>query len=108
MQVFSSILCSVSWSCLFVPGWTVAHQAPPSMGFPRQEYWSGLPFPSPGDLPNSGREPMSLASPALEDGFLTTSATWEALSRICAAFWCVGFFLRGGGVPFHSFIFEIS
>ena len=44
--------------------WTVAHQAPLSMGFPRQEYWSGLPFPSPGDLPDPGIEPMSLASPA--------------------------------------------
>ena len=42
--------------------WTVAHQAPPSMGFSRQEYWSGLPFPSPGDLPDAGIEP---GSPAL-------------------------------------------
>ena len=39
--------------------WTVAHQAPPSMGFSRQEYWSGLPFPSPGDLPDPGIEPGS-------------------------------------------------
>ena len=39
--------------------WTVAHQAPPSMDFSRQEYWSGLPFPSPGDLPDSGIEPRS-------------------------------------------------
>ena len=39
--------------------WTVAHQAPLSMGFSRQEYWSGLPFPSPGDLPNPGIEPRS-------------------------------------------------
>ena len=42
-----------------VTPWTVAHQAPLSMGFPRQEYWSGLPFPSPGDLPDSGIEPRS-------------------------------------------------
>ena len=41
--------------------WTVAHQAPPSMGFSRQEYWSGLPFPSPGDLPNPGIKPRSAA-----------------------------------------------
>ena len=41
--------------------WTVAHQVPLSMGFPRQEYWSGLPFPSPGDLPNPGIEPRSRA-----------------------------------------------
>ena len=44
---------------LFATLWTVAHQASPSMGFSRQEYWSGLPFPSPGDLPNPGIEPGS-------------------------------------------------
>ena len=55
--------------------WTVAHQAPLSMGFPRQEYWSGMPFPSPGDLLNPGIKPTS---PALAGGFFTTSATWEA------------------------------
>ena len=48
---------------------TMAHQAPLSMGFPRQEYWSGLPFPSSGDLPNPGIE---LLSPALAGGFFTT------------------------------------
>ena len=47
--------------------WTVAHQAPLSMGFPRQEYWSGLPFPSPGDLPDPGIEP---GSPALKEDSL--------------------------------------
>ena len=45
---------------LFATSWTVAYQAPQSMGFSRQEYWSGLPFPSPGDLPNPGIEPGSL------------------------------------------------
>ena len=44
---------------LFVTTGTVAHEAPPSMGFPRQEYWSGYPFPSPGDLPDPGIEPGS-------------------------------------------------
>ena len=44
---------------LFATLWTVAHQAPPSMGFPRQEYWNGLPFPSPGDLPGPRIEPGS-------------------------------------------------
>ena len=48
---------------------TVAHQAPPSMGFSRQEYWSGLPFPSPGDLPDPGIEPRS---PALQADALTS------------------------------------
>ena len=56
----------------------IAHQAPLSMGFPRQEYWSGLPSPPPGDLPNPGIEPTSLMSPALVDGFFTTRATREA------------------------------
>ena len=50
---------SLSHVQLFVTPWTVAYQAPPSMGFSRQEYWSGLPFPSPEDLPNSGIEPWS-------------------------------------------------
>ena len=58
--------------------WTVACQAPLSMGFSRQEYWGGLPFPPPGDLPNPGIEPESLASPVLAGKFFTTSATWEA------------------------------
>ncbi|ELR45730.1 hypothetical protein M91_15238, partial [Bos mutus] len=50
-------------------------QAALSMGFSRQEYWSGLPFPTPGDLPDPGIEPMSLISLALADRFFTTSAT---------------------------------
>ena len=64
--------------CLFVTPWTVARQAPLSMGFPRQEYWSGLPCPPPGELPNPWIELLSLMSPALAGGFLTTSTTWEA------------------------------
>ena len=62
--IFSSY--EMKWKCqflrhvwLFVTSWTVAHQAPLSMEFSRQEYWSGLPFPSPGDLPNSGIKPGS-------------------------------------------------
>ena len=50
----------------------VAHQAPLSMGFPRQENWRGLPFPSPGDLPDPGIEPMSILSSSLAGGFFTT------------------------------------
>ena len=49
--------------------WTVAHQGPLSMGFPRQEYWSGLPFPPPGDLPDPGIKP---SSPALQADALTS------------------------------------
>ena len=55
---------SLSRVRLFVTPWTVAYQAPPSMGFSRQEYWSGLPFLTMGDLPDPGIEPASLASPA--------------------------------------------
>ena len=55
-------------SLSLVTPWTAAHQAPLSMGFPRQEYWCGLPFPSPGDLPEPGIEP---ASPALAGKFFT-------------------------------------
>ena len=57
--------------------WTIAHQAPLSMRFSRQEYWSGLLCPPPGDLPDPGIEPMSLMSPALAGRFFTTSATWK-------------------------------
>ena len=63
---------SVSHVWLFVTPWTVAHWTPLSMGFSRQEYWSGLPFPSPGDLPDPGIELESLTSPALEGRFFTT------------------------------------
>ena len=60
---------SLSRVQLFATPWTVAYQASPSMGFSRQEYWSGLPFPSPGDLPHPGIEP---GSPALEADTLTS------------------------------------
>ena len=64
---------------LFAPLWTVAHQAPLSMGFSREGYWSGLPRPPLWDLPNPGIEPKSFMSPTLAGGFFTTSITWEAL-----------------------------
>ena len=63
---------------LFATPWTVAQQAPLSMGFSRQEYWRGLLCHPPGDLPDPGIELESLASPALAGGFFTTSATREA------------------------------
>ena len=58
---------------LFATPWTVAHQAPLCMGFSRQDYWSGLPFPTPGNHPNPGIKPMSLVSYALADGFFTNA-----------------------------------
>ena len=71
------MLSHFSQAQLFVTLWTVACQAPLSMGFSRQEYWSGLPCPPPGDLPDPGIKPTSLMSPALTGRFFTTSATWE-------------------------------
>ena len=63
-------------SCLTLEtSWTIAHQAPLSMGFSRQEYWSDLPCPPPGDPPDPGIELMSLMSPALAGMFFTTSTT---------------------------------
>ena len=65
--------------------WIVVRQAPLSMGFPRQEHWSGLPCPPPGDCPDPGIELASLTqctSLTLAGGFFTTPATWEARSQI--------------------------
>ena len=70
---------SLSRVRLFVTPWTVAYQAPPSMGFSRQEYWSGLPFPSPGDLPNPGIKP---GSPALGADALTSEPPGKPSSKI--------------------------
>ena len=71
---------SLSSVRLFETPWTVAHQAPPSMGFSRQEYWSGLPFPSPGDLTNPGIKPRS---PALQADALTRSCLADERHRVC-------------------------
>ena len=65
-------MCVLSRVWLFTTPWTVADQAPLSMGFSRQEYWGGLLFPPPGQLPDSGIQPESLVSPALAGGFFTT------------------------------------
>ena len=77
----ASLFFISSWSLLKLVStaipWTVSCQAPLSMGFYRQKYWNGLAFPSPGDLPNPGVEPMSLMSPALEGGFFTSSTTYS-------------------------------
>ena len=73
----------------FATLWTVACQAPLSMWFSRQEYWSGLPCPPPGDLPDPGIEPASLMSPVLAGKFFTTSATlslWNCLVFILLLF----------------------
>ena len=73
-----------SLSCvrLFVTPWTVAHQTLPSMGFSRQEYWSGLPFLPPGDLPDPGTERIYLMSLALTVGFFMRRILYEADSSV--------------------------
>ena len=71
---------SLSHVRLFAILWTVAHQAPPPMGFSSQEYWSGLPFPSPGDLPNPGIKPES---PALQADALPSQPPGKPPSSIC-------------------------
>ena len=80
--------CCFSCARLFEIPQTVALQAPLSMGFSRQEYWSGLPCPPPRDLPDPGMEPASLVSPALAGEFFTTNITWEAhLSNIIHSYY---------------------
>ena len=71
VSIFVNKMLLLLFSCqvmsnAFAPPWTVIHQVPLCMGFHRQAYWSGLPFPSPGDLPNPGTEPASMVSPALQ------------------------------------------
>ena len=70
-------VCVLSRVGLFATPWTVACQAPLSVGFPRQEYWRGLPHPPPGDFPDPGIEPYLLTSTLLGE-FFTTSSIWEA------------------------------
>jgi len=77
-QVCVCVLSRFSVVRLSAALWTAARQAPLSVGFSRQEYWSGLPWPPPGDLSNPGIDSMFLMSPALAGGFFTTSTTWEA------------------------------
>ena len=71
------VSCVLSHVQFFTTPWTVARQAPVSMGFPSQEHWSGLPFRPPGGLPDPGMEPLFLASPMLAGGFFTNCTTWE-------------------------------
>ena len=68
---------SLSHVQLFATPWNAASQAPLSMGFSRQKYWSELPFPIPGDLPNPGIQSVSLVSPALAGRFFTSEPRGE-------------------------------
>ena len=80
--VRACVLSHLSCAQLFVTLWAVARQAPLSMGFSRQEYWSGLPSSPPGDLPGPGIKLMSLMSLALVGGLFITSTNWEALNQL--------------------------
>ena len=82
--VCACMLSRFSLVRLFVTLWTLTRQTPLSMGFSKQEYWSGLPCLPPGDLPSPGIEPTSITSPALAGKSFTTSATWEALLKSVA------------------------
>ena len=75
------MLSSFSQVQLFATPWTVAHQAPLSMDFSRQEYWCGLPCPSPGYLPGPGIKPTSPMSPALQADFLSTEPPGKPLKK---------------------------
>ena len=82
--------CSVAQVSGSATPWTVACQAPESMGFSRQEYWSGLPFPTPGDLHDQGIKPKSLASPSLAGRFFTTAPPGKPVNRLLLSrFSCV-------------------
>ena len=82
---------SLSRVRLFATPWTVAYQAPPSLGFSRQEYWSGLPFPSPGDLPNPGIEP---GSPVLQADALPSEPPGKSTREVTRRSQKVGVFPR--------------
>ena len=77
------VVKSLSSVRLFATPWTVAYQAPPSMGFSRQEYWSGLPLPSPGDLPEPGIEP---GSPAFQADALTSEPPGKPIAFLLILF----------------------
>ena len=79
MTLLLLLLSRFSHVRLFATSWTEAHQAPLSIGFSMKEYWSELPCPPSGNLPDSGIEPLSPMFLALAVGFFTANATWEAL-----------------------------
>ena len=86
--------CVLSHVRLFATPWTVAHQAPLSKGFPRQEYWSRLPYPPSGDLPDPGIKPMPLASPALAGGFFIPAPPGKLLPSLVLLFLFLKFLLE--------------
>ena len=97
---------SLSCAWLSATPWTVAYQAPPYMGFSRHEYWSGLPFPSPGDLPNPGIEPRS---PALQTDALPSEppVQFSSVAQSCLTL-CVGMNRSMPGLPVHHQLTEFT
>jgi len=89
-----SVAQSLSHVWLFATPWTVACQAPLSMKFSRWEYWSGLPFSPPEDLPDPGIEPTSLASPALAGRFFTTVPTGKPVATVQTQYYLQPFLLH--------------
>ena len=79
---FFFLACMLSHAHVFTTLWTVAHQAPLSMGFPRQEYWNGLPFPSLGEIPDPGIKLAFPASPTSTGRFFTTEPSGESKSTV--------------------------
>ena len=96
-NMYAWVLSRFSCVRLFVTPWTVACQAPVSIGFFRQEYWSGLTCPPPGDFPDPGVKPASLMSPALAGGFFTTEPPGKPMQ-----IW--GIDIHGGKDSWDSFI----
>ena len=88
-QRFTAVLTVLRCVQLFVAPWTVACQASLSMGFPREEYWSGLPYPPPGDLPDPGIEPESLAFPKLQADSLPLSHLGRPFTGVMLTHHCV-------------------
>ena len=82
MYLLETHVCALSHVGLFATLWTVAHQAPLSMGFSKQEHWSGLPFPSPGDLPDTAIKALSPVSPALQVDSLPLEPSGKTLIRL--------------------------
>ena len=98
---------------LFVTLWTVARQAPLSMGFSRQEYWGGLPCPPPGDLLYPGIKPGSFMSPVLAGRFCTTCTSWEAnfshisfAFSLCTVSHIFHIYVINASMEFYNYIFK--
>ena len=101
-QVATFNACMLSPVWLFVTSWTIARQAPHSMGFPRQQYWSELPFPTSGDLPDPRIEPIAHVSPILAGRFFTTEPLSKPTEIINTLKWKANEELHGSIITLHK------